>query len=157
MCSSDLVLRGCLNASFYIYTLSCYTFLSALCFSPPGRAVQFSGQPFPIDIWLRIEVDAVWDSDEHIAVGDAIVLSHAHTDTVASGINHGFEVTGGVDSVVDGALGGVGCAGEHGEIGPEAVGVASVNSGLTLLRGVVPGVAPVGADLSGIHQGFTDW
>ena len=54
-------------------------------------------------------------------------------------------------------LGGIDCASEHGEIVAEAVGVAGVNSGLNLPRGMMLGVSPVGADLSGIHQGFTDW
>ena len=85
------------------------------------------------------------------------MLGHAHADTVASGVDHGLEVAGGVDPVVDGALGGVGCAGEHGEVVTEAIGVSGVNSGLAFLRGVMPGVAPIGADLSGIHQGLIDW
>ena len=85
------------------------------------------------------------------------MLSHAHTDTVASGINHGFEVTGGVDPVVDGAFGGVVCAGEYGEVVAEAVGVAGVYSSLALLWGVMPGVAPVGAGLGGVHQGLVNW
>ena len=105
---------------------------------------------------LRIEVDAVGYPDEHVAVGDTIVLGHAHADAVASGVDHGLEVAGGVDPVVDGALGGVGCAGEHGEVVTEAIGVAGVDSGLALLRSVMPGVAPVGADLGGIHQGLID-
>ena len=107
-------------------------------------------------IRLCIEVDAVGYSDEHVAVGDAVVLGHAYTDAVASGVDHGLEVTGGVDPVVDGALGGIGCASEHGEVGPEAAGVAGIDSGLALLRSVMPGVAPVGADLGGIHQGLAD-
>ena len=106
---------------------------------------------------LRIEVDAVGYPDEHMTVGDAVVLGHAHADAVASGVDHGLEVTGGVDPVVDGALGGVGCAGEHSEVITEAVRVSGVNSGLAFLRGVMPGVAPVGADLSGVHQGLIDW
>ena len=105
---------------------------------------------------LRIEVDAVGYPDEHVAVGDTIVLGHAHADAVASGVDHGLKVAGGVDPVVDGALGGVGCAGEHGEVVTEAIGVAGVDSGLALLRSVMPGVAPVGADLGGIHQGLID-
>ena len=105
---------------------------------------------------LRIEVDAVGYPAEHVAVGDTIVLGHAHADAVASGVDHGLEVAGGVDPVVDGALGGVGCAGEHGEVIAEAIGVAGVDSGLALLRSVMPGVAPVGADLGGIHQGLID-
>ena len=46
-------------------------------------------------IRLRIEVDTVGDFDRHIAVGDAVVLGHAHADAVASLVDHRFEVTGG--------------------------------------------------------------
>ena len=93
---------------------------------------------------LHIEVNAVGDSDEHVAVGDAIALSYAHANAVASWVDHGFIVSWGVDPVIDGTLGGVGCAGEHGEVIAEAIGVAGVDSGLALLRSVMPGVAPVG-------------
>ena len=51
-----------------------------------------------------VEVNAVGDSDEHIAVSDPVVLGHAHTDAVASGVDHGLEVAGRVDPVVDGTL-----------------------------------------------------
>lgn len=84
------------------------------------------------------------------------MLSHACPDAVASWVDHGLEMTGRVDPVVDSTLGGIGCAGEHGEVGPETIGVAGVDSGLALLRGVVPSVAPIGAGLGGIHQGFVD-
>ena len=68
-------------------------FLSALCFLPTrGRDIQFPGQPFLDAIWLRIEVDAVGYSDEHIAVGDAVVLGYTYADAVTSGIDHGLEV-----------------------------------------------------------------
>ena len=107
-------------------------------------------------IRLRIKVDDVGYPDEHIAVGDAIVPGYPHTDAVASGVDHGFDVTGGVDPSVDGTLGGISCAGEHGEVVTEAVGLSSLGSGLTLLRSVMPGVAPVGPGLGGIHQGFAD-
>ena len=109
---------------------------------------------------LCVEVDAVGDSNKHVAVCDPVALGHAHPDAVASWVDHGLEVTGGVDPVIDGALGGISCAGEHGEVGSEAIRVASVNSGLALLRSVMPGVAPVGADLGGIRLAlyylFTD-
>ena len=105
---------------------------------------------------MCIEVDAVGYPNEHIAIGDIVILGHAHADAVASGVDHGLEVTGGVDPVVDGALGGVGCASEHGEVGPEPVGVAGVDSGLAFLWGVVPGVPLVGAGLGGVHQGLID-
>ena len=108
-------------------------------------------------IHLCIEVDAVWYPDEHVAVGDAIVLSHAHADAVASWVDRGFIVSWGVDPVIDGTLGGVCCAGEHGEVGPEPVEVAGVGSGLTFLRSMMPGVAPIGASLGGVHQGLADW
>ena len=55
-------------------------------------AVQEIGQPSLVAIWLRIEVDAVGYSDEHVAVGYAVVLGHAYTDAVASGVNHRLEV-----------------------------------------------------------------
>ena len=84
------------------------------------------------------------------------MLGHTHADTVASGVDHGLEVSGGVDPVVDGAPGGVVCAGEHGEVVTETVGVAGVSGGLALLCGVMPGVAPVGAGLSGVHQGVVN-
>ena len=100
---------------------------------------------------LHIEVNAVGDSDEHVAVGDAIALSYAHANAVASWVDHGFIVSWGVDPVIDGTLGGICCAGEHGEVGPEAVGVSGVCSGLALLWSVMPGLAPVGADLGGVH------
>ena len=87
---------------------------------------------------LRIEVDAVGYPDEHVAVGDTIVLGHAHADAVASWVDHGFIVSWGVDPVIDGTLGGVGCAGEHGEVIAEAIGVAGVDSGITLRRRAKP-------------------
>ena len=83
-------------------------------------------------------------------------MGHAHADAVASGVDYGFKVSGRVNPVVDGTPSGFGCAGEHGKVGPEAVGVASVDCGLALLRGVMPGVSPVGADLGGVHQGLVD-
>ena len=108
-------------------------------------------------IRLRIKVDDVGYPDEHIAVGDAVVLGHAHADAVTSGVDHGFDVTGGVDPAVDGTLGGISCAGEHGEVVTEAVGLSSLGSGLTLLRSVMPGIAPVGAGLGCVHQGLVNW
>ena len=108
-------------------------------------------------IRLRIKVDDVGYPDEHIAVGDAIVPGYPHTDAVASGVDHGFDVTGGVDPAVDGTLGGISCAGEHGEVVTEAVGLSSLGSGLTLLRSVMPGIAPVGAGLGCVHQGLVNW
>ena len=107
-------------------------------------------------VLLCIKVDAVGYPDEHVAVSDSVELSHSHADAVTSGVDHRFEVTGGVDPVVDGALGGIDCASEHGKVGPEAVGVAGVDSGLALLWSVMPGVAPVGAGLGGVHQGLAD-
>ena len=47
---------------------------------PPACA----GRPFWFYFRLRIKIDAVWDSDEHVAVGDAVVLGHTHADAVAS-------------------------------------------------------------------------
>ena len=105
---------------------------------------------------LCVKVDAVGYPDEHVAVGDAVVLGHAHADAVASRVDHGLEVPRGVDPVVDGAPGGVYCAGEHGEVGPEAVRVAGVDSGLAFLRSVMLGVPLVGAGLGGVHQGLID-
>ena len=107
-------------------------------------------------IWLCVEVDAVGYSDKHIAVCNPVVLGHAHTDAVASRVDHRLEVSGRVSPVVDGALGGIGCAGEHGEVIAEAVGVAGINSGLAFLQNVMPGVAPVGAGLGGVHQSLVD-
>ena len=91
-------------------------------------------------IHLRIEVDAVGYSNEHVAVGDAVILGHAHADAVASRVDHGLEVAGGVNPIVDSVLGGVSCAGEHGEAVTEAVGIAGIGSGLALLQSVMPGV-----------------
>ena len=54
-------------------------------------------------------------------------------------------------------MGGVGCAGEHGEVVTEAIGVASINSGLAFLPGVMPGVPPLRAGLGGGHQDLIDW
>ena len=51
------------------------------------------------------------------------MLGHAHPDAVAGRVDHGLEMTGRVDPVVQGVLGGILCAGEHGEVIPEAVGV----------------------------------
>ena len=107
-------------------------------------------------IGLRIEVDAVGHPNEHVAVSYSVVLGHAHADAVASRVDHGLEVAGRVAPIVDSALSGVVCTSEHGEVISEAVGVAGVDSGLALLRSVMPGVAPVGADLGGIHQGLID-
>ena len=95
-------------------------------------------------IWLCVEVDAVGYPNKHVAVGDSVVLGHAHTDTIASRVDHGLEVTGGCDPVVDGVLSGIGCTSEHGEVVTEAVGVAGIDSGRAFLWGVVPSVPPVG-------------
>ena len=122
---------------------------------PRGKAIQLPGRPSST-IRLCIEVDAVGYPDEHIAVGDAVVLGHAHADAVASRVDHGLEVAGGVDPIVDSALGGVVCTSERGEVITEAVGISGLGSGLTLLRGVMPGVALVGADLRGVHQSLID-
>ncbi len=107
-------------------------------------------------IHLRIEVDAVEYSNEHVAVGDAVILGHAHADAVTSGVDHRLEMARRVDPVVDGVLGSVGCAGEHGEVVTEAIGVTGICGGFTLLRSVVPGVALVGAGLCCVHQGLID-
>ena len=56
-----------------------------------------------------------------IAIGDAVVLGHTHTDAVASGVDHGLEVTGGVDPVVDSALSSICCASKYGEVVTEAI------------------------------------
>ena len=106
-----------------------------------------------VTVWLCVEVDAVGYSDKHIAVGDAVVLGHAHADTVASGVDHGFKVTGGVDPVIDGTLSGVSCASEHSQVIAETVGIAGVDSSLALLRRVMPGVSPAGANLGGRSSG----
>ena len=79
-------------------------------------------------IWLCVEVDAVGYSDKHIAVCNPVVLGHAHTDAVASRVDHRLEVSGRVSPVVDGALGCVGCASEHCEVGSEAVGISGIGS-----------------------------
>ena len=71
----------------------------------------------------RIEVDAVGYPDKHVAVCDPVILGHAHPDAVASRVDHSLEVTGRFDPVVDGVLGGVGCAGEHSEVVTENVGI----------------------------------
>ena len=102
-------------------------------------------------IGLRIEVDAVGHPNEHVAVSYSVVLGHAHADAVASRVDHGLEVAGRVDPIVDSALSGVVCTSEHSEVITEAVGISGLGSGLTLLRGVVPGVPPVGAGLGGVH------
>ena len=107
-------------------------------------------------IGLRIEVDAVGHPNEHVAVSYSVVLGHAHADAVASRVDHGLEVAGRVDPIVDSALSGVVCTCEHGEVVAEAVGVASIDSGLAFLWGVVPGVPLVGAGLGGVHQGLID-
>ena len=83
-------------------------------------------------IHLRIEVDAVGYSNEHVAVCDAVILGHAHADAVASRVDHGLEVAGGVNPIVDSAPGGVGRAGKHSEVVAEAVGVSGIGSGLPL-------------------------
>ena len=57
---------------------------SAFCRHEGGPS-SFSGWPSLAAIELRIEVDAVGDSDEHVAVGDAAVLGHTHAGTAASG------------------------------------------------------------------------
>ena len=44
-------------------------------------------------IGLRIEVDAVGHSNEHVAVSYSVVLGHAHADAVASRVDHGLEVS----------------------------------------------------------------
>ena len=121
-----------------------------------GRSCDLTKLDIHMVSLLRIEVNAVGDSDEHVAVGDAIALSYAHANAVASWVDHGFIVSGGVDPVIDGTLGGICCAGEHGEVIAEAIGVAGVDSGLAFLRSVMPGVSPVGAGLGGVHQGLAD-
>jgi len=42
---------------------------------------------------LSIEADTVGYSNEHIAVGDAVMLGHAYPDAVAVRVDHGLEVT----------------------------------------------------------------
>ncbi len=106
--------------------------------------------------WLCIEIDAAGYPDEHVAVCDSVVLGHAHADAVASRVDHGLEVTGRADPIVDSALDGIGCAGEHGQVVTEAIGITGVCGGFTLLRGMMPGVAPVEAGLGGVHQGLAD-
>lgn len=81
-------------------------------------------------VWLCVEVDAVGYSDKHIAVCNPVVLGHAHTDAVASRIDHRLEVSGRVDPIVDGTLSSIGCAGEHSQVITEAVGVTASTAAL---------------------------
>ena len=85
-------------------------------------------------IWLCIKVDAVGYPGEHVAVCDSVVLGHAYSDAVASRVDHGLEVTGRVDPVVDGMLSGIGCAGEHSQVITEAVGIAASAAALLSSR-----------------------
>lgn len=55
----------------------------------------------PGSVLLCIEIDAVGLPDKHIAVGYAVMLGHAHADAVAVQVDHGQEVAGRVDPVVD--------------------------------------------------------
>ena len=57
------------------------------------RAIQLPGRPSLSTIHLRIEVDAVGYSNEHVAVGDAVVLGHTHADAVTSGVDHRLEMS----------------------------------------------------------------
>ena len=81
-------------------------------------------------VWLCVEVDAVGYSDKHIAVCNPVVLGHAHTDAVASRVDHRLEVSGRVDPIVDGTLSSIGCAGEHSQVITEAVGVTASTAAL---------------------------
>ena len=60
-----------------------YIFLSILCAATrkgcPGNWTALLGCYL-----VRIEVDADGYPNEHVAVGDTVVLGHAHTDAVAS-------------------------------------------------------------------------
>ena len=139
------------------------TFHSGLSFFFGYRGAESESQEqtvfgllFQLDALLRIEVDAVGYSNKHVAVCDPVALGHAHPDAVASRVDHGLEVSRGVDPVVDGVLGGVGCASEHSEVINEAVGISGLGNGLAFLRSVMPCIAPVGANLGGVHQGFVD-
>lgn len=87
-------------------------------------------------IRLYMEVDAVGYPNEHIAVGDTVVLGHARADAVISWVDYGLEVTGRVNPVFDGAPSDIGCAGEQGKVVTETVGVIGLGSGLAFLQGV---------------------
>jgi len=84
------------------------------------------------------------------------VLGNAYPDAVTVWVDHGLEVAGRVDPVVDSMLSGVGCAGKYREVVAEAVRIAGGGSGLTLFLSMMPGIAPVRAGLGGVHQGITD-
>ncbi len=84
------------------------------------------------------------------------MLGHAYPDAFASGVDHGLEVTGGVDPVVDSVLSSICCASKYGEVVTESIGLTGICGGFTLLRSVMPGVALVGAGLCCVHQGLID-
>lgn len=63
-----------------------------------------------------------------IAAGDAVILGNTHPDAITVWVYHGLEVAKRVDPAVDGPLGSV-----------------------APFQGVVPGVAPVGTGLGGVH------
>ena len=115
-------------------------------------------RPFRVHIQLFVGVVGVWPANEHIAVGDAAAFGHAHADAVTVRLYHGFKVSGGIEPVFQGVLGGILCgyAGEYRQVYAEAVGVAAVDHGLTFLFRVVPGIMPVGETLRGGHQSLAD-
>ena len=80
------------------------------------------------------------------------MYSDAHTEAVAVRVDHGLGVAGGVGPAGNSFSGDIMCAGEHGEVGAEALGIASGGGGFALLS-VVPEVHLTRDGLGGIHQG----
>ncbi len=70
-------------------------------------------------VLLRIEIDAVEYSDKHVAID--YVLYDAHPNAVTVRAIMVWKYPGKVVSLVDKALGGIGCAGEHREVVTKAV------------------------------------
>ena len=66
----------------YWYTISDRVFIMV---SKKQRSVFYTVWDTPLCFYIHIciEVDAVGDSNEHVAVGDAIVLGHAHANAAA--------------------------------------------------------------------------
>ena len=58
------------------------------------------------------------------------MLGDAYADAVTVRVDHGLEVSGRVDPIVDGTLSSIGCAGEHSQVITEAVGVTASTAAL---------------------------
>ena len=97
-------------------------------------------------------------SGEHIAADFDSVCGDADADGIYAGINHGFEVTTGLNPVRHRLLcsSAQSCSCEHRQVAAEAMLISMGQNCFALQSGFVGGIHPFGVVLRRIHEGLID-